>query len=698
MTQRPTPPNVDQQTSSSSVTNTPQNPKVSAKPPNTGFATPAHAAEVAIAASRNPVIATSASKTQLPIYPMSTVTQPISPPLPVSTAHIGPLPSPKTVTITFVPDFNQTELRSPLRPTSFRVLLGPEGTTPETAKWSFEFNMYAMDPITGPSKKPDEKPIPKDARALLWFGGKPYATYSHCVVPKGCKLSMMDELKTTSITIRPHHETKIPDSLIYVRRRPGASKSHAIGYIKVVQGYHYYLNITFAAGSNIAQLVGSQGWRPIVYLTTKRPGREETDYITGVREFTNLVTNWAQGVEVNPSDQEIKEALDALVQDVTDEEITKLLKHNTTLSSVNTPQFPPGIHQPVNHTPQNMVTTQPFPTINQQRDLVFGPALNPISQGLVSNAATQNNNVQHMMISSNPQSTPPESKNNSAGTTVPARISSLESQNPPDLEWALRNKDPQTIKLPPLDILGFKRINSHRHSHARRATLGIELPFSLDPVVENFIDPVETPFVLLLQMLEGTMRKISLEPTNPGNTTAKHFLSFLSAINQLMGWQHVQRFIDNPKLYQENSVASLRGVEKSQDSLSNNAFQPSSATNTTQELSSITRGSMDALQVKAQTLLSSIIKRIQWFSGLQNKQHPTFKDRLKDNTVMISSVVLYIRLIAADHDWKSDVDAFMKESESKIIDMLTTHTATFQAFRDLQRKGLNGLIHQNFVV
>jgi hypothetical protein len=256
-----------------------------------------------------------------------------------ASAVIGPLPAPKTITMTLVPDWNQQELRSPLRPACVKIVLGPANTTPEKALWCFEFNVYAMDQLTGPAKKADDEVISKGSRALLWFGGKPYPKYQHAVVLKGCKMSTTDELKTLSVVIRPYSEEKDPNALLYVRKKPGGVKGNGIGYLKLVQGHHYYINITFAAGSSIAQLVGLHSWRPLVYLVSKRPGREDSDFITGSRQFTNFVTNWAQGVEVNPDDREQKGALDALVQDQTDEEVGKVQSANARPQSQAPPVF-----------------------------------------------------------------------------------------------------------------------------------------------------------------------------------------------------------------------------------------------------------------------------------------------------------------------------------------------------------------------
>jgi hypothetical protein len=181
-----------------------------------------------------------------------------------------------------------------------------------------------MDQLTGPSKKNDEEAIGKGSRALLWWGGKPFPKYMHSVMPSGCRLSTNDDLKTLSVVLRTYSEEKDPNALLYVRKKAGVPKNQSVGYLKVIQGHHYYLNITFAAGSTIAQLVGLHSWRPMVYLSVKKPEKTNTESIIGSRLFTNFVTNWAQGVELNPEERELKQAQDALVADQNDEENAKL--------------------------------------------------------------------------------------------------------------------------------------------------------------------------------------------------------------------------------------------------------------------------------------------------------------------------------------------------------------------------------------
>lgn len=161
-----------------------------------------------------------------------------------SPAVFGLLSSPRTVTITMVPDWNQEAIRSPLRPATLYVVLGPANTTPEQAKWVLTINLYAMDQHRGSSKKADEESIGKGSRALLWYDGKAFPRYHHAVEVDECKLTTADDLKTVSVVLRTFSEEKDPNALVYVRRRYGVTRSQGAGYMKVVQGRHYYLNIT----------------------------------------------------------------------------------------------------------------------------------------------------------------------------------------------------------------------------------------------------------------------------------------------------------------------------------------------------------------------------------------------------------------------------------------------------------------------
>lgn len=238
----------------------------------------------------------------------------------------------------------------------FLKIYSPANTTPEQASWVFTINLYAMDQHRGSNKKSDEESIGKGSRALLWYDGKPFPKYHHAVEADQCKLPPNDELKTVSVVLRTFSEEKDPNALVYVRRRYGVTRSQGAGYLKVVQGHHYYLNITFAAGSTIAQKVGQYGWRPMVYLNPRGPGErreiDPTNPTKGLLIFANFVTNWyrclllrlltdffrcccsfiffrsfdkirAQGVELVRDDREQRLAAQAQFADQNDEDNAK---------------------------------------------------------------------------------------------------------------------------------------------------------------------------------------------------------------------------------------------------------------------------------------------------------------------------------------------------------------------------------------
>jgi Inhibitor of Apoptosis domain len=725
--------------------------------------------------------------------------------------------------MTVVPDWNQQELRSPLRPASVCVVLGPAGTTPDKAEWKFEFNVYAMDQLTGPAKRPEDESIPKGSRALLWFGGRPFPKYQHAVVHKGWRLSTTDELKTLSVVFRPYSEEKDPNSLLYVRKKPGVQKGHTpggIGYLKVVQGYHYYLNVTFAAGSNIAQKVGLHSWRPIVYLTSKRPGREENDFITGSRQFTNFVTNWAQGVEINPDDREQKGGLDALLQDRADEEMGKIMGEQTV------PYIP--------YTPDPLVPRGPMPANTEYHPPAaappgvwpFGPNTGALPSGGTSSGSgsgsggvggsrarplseltaardadamiadamiahknrmtisgaggdgrTEATGAMHPINTSSvrdskflgwnsgngggsgilvPQEqaalaasggsgsggsgilVPQEqaalaasggSGSGGSGILVPQEQAALAASGgsgrggspsggsgrggsgrggsggggsgsgaggwsglptpagaPPqmmvqtlgvpgittgllpgpaplqlggvseypavptgalydELSWELRNKPPQHILLPLLDV-------SQYHTD-----------LSLDPHVERFVPNTEAPLVQPLEQLEFHARAVATEPKDPACDPARQFLSCLSAVNQLTGWQHVQSFMHNPKLYIEKTKNAQR-IPDAPPLLRGPA------------VSAPVRGSMDDFQTRGQLLIKRVAHRLEWFMEMARQAARPFDPDLA------------VRVLAADKFWAQDASAFMKEAESKVTDMLARNQDLFQQFRALQRHGV----------
>lgn len=145
-------------------------------------------------------------------------------------------------------------------------------------------------------------------------------------------------------------------------------------------------------------------------------------------------------------------------------------------------------------------------------------------------------------------------------------------------------------------------------------------------------------------------RTISLDSKHPANDAAKHLLSTLSAVNQLSGWQHVQNYIANPSAYVERLKTAQRGEELTRGQ--------------------IVPGSMDDYQMRGQNIIKRLCSRVEWLLDMQRKSNKAFDAELA------------VKVIAADRDWASDANTFMKEAESKVTDMLTKNQQKFQAFRE----------------
>ena len=285
-------------------------------------------ASAASAASAVTAVATTTAATAtVPVASAASV--PAGPKGPVAAASFPPLSSPKTMTITFAPDWSQLDMQSPSRPLTVSVVLGPSGTLPQHSRFCVELLMFCDSnaptqtyPLGG-----DSFTISKADRALLWYANAPFPRFEHAVVRSGCRLSTADELRTVSVTLRPHPDEKLPHTLVYVKRsaKLPINQPDNTGYIRVIRRHHYYLNITFAAGSTIDQLVGHHEWRPQIYLTSKKVdplnGR---DTIVGSRVFTHFNTNWAQGVEHNPEERERKAAEEAIAADARAAEALRL--------------------------------------------------------------------------------------------------------------------------------------------------------------------------------------------------------------------------------------------------------------------------------------------------------------------------------------------------------------------------------------
>src|ERR1700679_2228332 len=72
----------------------------------------------------------------------------------------------------------------PLRAACVTVMLGPNNCTVENAWFRIEFNLFSTDTLDVQlvtRADSEEKAVPRDRRALLWFDGHPFGTFRNCV-------------------------------------------------------------------------------------------------------------------------------------------------------------------------------------------------------------------------------------------------------------------------------------------------------------------------------------------------------------------------------------------------------------------------------------------------------------------------------------------------------------------------------------
>lgn len=600
---------------------------------------------------------------------------------------IGPLPTSKTITITFVPDWSQEDMNSPLRAASVCVLLGPANTLPQQALWSIEFNLFGADKPpaiqTKDGKPIGEEPIKKGERALLWYDGKPFPKYKNCIVLSKCRLPANGELKTHSIVLRSHADERDLNALTWVPKRAGPKRRKDLSYLKVVAGHHYYLNLTFAAGSTIAQLVGSQAWRPIIYLYTKHQ-KKGIDEIHTSRLFTNFTTNWAQGVEPNVDERELKLAAEALQREA--EEDAK------EPPSASVPIFMPGSHvnashpsvtimPPVNFTPPpaSALTVPADPTVSVEEilaqvkkafnfvapDLSYRPVTAAISKTLAPyHGGTNAANIGKYSSIIRPD----------LPDTWDKIVHQMNSSNP-------TNPISRFILLPDISsrpfALGFSIDGNVEKPEPAKSYV-----FSLDPHVSRFVGIMDTVLAQAMQSIETYARQLVLDdianknaephqkkPVSPYVGAATHLLNFFSAINQLLGWQHVQRYIHNPQYYIELSKTSLSLTKGGDDSIKITALKAMSAPLTPMTL-------LDETHVEGRNVLRYLCHRVDWLLELQRKEGKAF------------NIEMFFRIVTSDLAFRDASHTFMKKAETHVTEMLTKNPQKFHAFRELQRKGV----------
>ena len=175
--------------------------------------------------------------------------------------------------------------------------------------------------------------------------------------------------------------------------------------------------------------------------------------------------------------------------------------------------------------------------------------------------------------------------------------------------------------------------------------------------------------------VEFEARMLSLDPKHAVPDAARHLLSTFSAINQLSGWQHVAWYIRNPALYLEKAKEAHRVAEAGGTYSFAEAYA-ASQTNVKTEGDTPTSINMEEYVRRGQNLIKRFACRIEWLLSLLKPVNKKFDS------------VFALRVMAADRVWAHDANEFMREVESKLTELLMANQNKFQAFRELQSKGV----------
>lgn len=145
----------------------------------------------------------------------------------VRVAGLIPLSTPKTVTVTFAPDWTQPMDVSQMSTMACNiwtliVLFGPAGTWPSNARFKIQIRLLVLDPATPLARRTGEADVPivgVHERAVLWarpvHGHAPYTRFSSAVVFSGTKIVPNDDLNVQSVILRPYADESDVHALVF---------------------------------------------------------------------------------------------------------------------------------------------------------------------------------------------------------------------------------------------------------------------------------------------------------------------------------------------------------------------------------------------------------------------------------------------------------------------------------------------------
>lgn len=593
--------------------------------------------------------------------------------------RLGPLPAAKTVTITFAPDWIQpSDPKAPLvTPSSdsaitdlwtLIVVFGPNGTQPHAARLKIQIRFLVVDPSSPLARniQPEDVAIVGlHQRAALWaqpaVGQPAYTRFSSAVVFSGTRI-VPDDLHTQSIVLRPYSDESDVHALVY---RPAADAHAAAvaaqtanplaeqadgarGYIRLLHGKKYYLNFTFGRGSAIAQFVGGpQAWRPLAYLvkgSTPVPPRQ----------FTNFVTNWAQGTEFQPPD-----ALERawMTQPQPPRPTTSKLRELKGVGILS------GLMQ------RPFAGTGPLPSA---ADSEAERARREAREQLLATLGVTHFAWPHDDV------TVAESSSDAPWDDVDQRF------NLGSVQLTDNGKPLPGIALPSLDARRFRLFAFHAQQPLTQFAAK-EMCLSLRST-QRFMSASEWPLGQIVHAVEAQARLYTWRADHaPASLDAARtrlvpmsrvLLSLLNVWAAVPAWTHVARFVDDPTLY----VSTLEWVQQGRN---DDVIKTLSAASGTGQYLAFLK-----CERTAEQLLHSLCHRMAWAVATREAAvvaaatAATEAGRAVTNADPEPLTDTILRVISADRVWIQASSSFLETVHQRVQHLQQAHQQRLQLFRD----------------
>ena len=211
-------------------------------------------------------------------------------------------------------------------------------------------------------------------------------------------------------------------------------------------------------------------------------------------------------------------------------------------------------------------------------------------------------------------------------------------------------------------------------------TLNQPVRVDTGPQVNSFFE--DANFNTLINDFCNTCRDLASDPHQPKfvRDNCKRIIDFLSANAQLLGWQHVSCFMNDPLRYVEMNKAVSRGKIEADGAL---GLKVSANQYRLVPLDKYASAEMTGLIEKGKYFLGLLMQRVDTILRIRNQIEPaTQRPSLGD------TIAVLLKIFQADVVFFEKITKFMKDAEQTVTTMINSNPNKFAQFRELQSKGV----------